>query len=68
MKKVSLSQVKPYAAAKHFNMTAMRFQGKEEPAFRNSGWDCPISCPEAERNGLMKIIPMRRSIWSWMVN
>ena len=30
MKKVSLSQVKPYAAAKHFNMTAMRLQGKEE--------------------------------------
>jgi len=30
MKKVSLSQVKPYAAARHFNMTAMRLQGKEE--------------------------------------
>lgn len=30
MKKVSLAQVKPYAAAKHFNMTAMRLQGKEE--------------------------------------
>jgi glyoxylate utilization-related uncharacterized protein len=30
MKKVSLSQVKPYAALKHFNMTAMRLQGKEE--------------------------------------
>ena len=30
MKKVSLSQVKPYAAPKHFNMTAMRLQGKEE--------------------------------------
>jgi mannose-6-phosphate isomerase-like protein (cupin superfamily) len=30
MKKVSLSQVKPYAAAGHFNMTAMRLQGKEE--------------------------------------
>lgn len=30
MKKISLSQVKPYAAAKHFNMTAMRLQGKEE--------------------------------------
>ena len=30
MKKVSLSQVKPYAAAKHFNMTALRLQGKEE--------------------------------------
>ena len=30
MKKVRLSDVKPYAAAKHFNMTAMRLQGKEE--------------------------------------
>jgi glyoxylate utilization-related uncharacterized protein len=30
MKKVSLSQVKPYAAPKHFNMTAMRLQGKDE--------------------------------------
>ena len=30
MKKISLSQVKPYAAAKHYNMTAMRLQGKEE--------------------------------------
>jgi mannose-6-phosphate isomerase-like protein (cupin superfamily) len=30
VKKVSLSQVKPYAAAKHYNMTAMRLQGKEE--------------------------------------
>jgi glyoxylate utilization-related uncharacterized protein len=30
MKKVSLSEVKPYAAAKHFSMTAMRLQGKEE--------------------------------------
>ena len=30
MKKISLSEVKPYAAAKHFNMTAMRIQGKEE--------------------------------------
>ena len=30
MKKVSLSEVKPYAAPGHFNMTAMRLQGKEE--------------------------------------
>jgi mannose-6-phosphate isomerase-like protein (cupin superfamily) len=30
MKKVSLAEVKPYAAAKHFGMTAMRLQGKEE--------------------------------------
>ena len=30
MKKVSLSEVKPYAAARHFNMSAMRLQGKEE--------------------------------------
>jgi mannose-6-phosphate isomerase-like protein (cupin superfamily) len=30
MKKVSLSEVKPYAAAKHFSMTALRLQGKEE--------------------------------------
>jgi mannose-6-phosphate isomerase-like protein (cupin superfamily) len=30
MKKVRLEEVKPYAAAKHFNMTAMRLQGKEE--------------------------------------
>lgn len=30
MKKVSLSQVKPYSADLHFNMSAMRLQGKEE--------------------------------------
>lgn len=30
MKKISLSQVKPYAAVKHFNMTALKIQGKEE--------------------------------------
>ena len=30
MKKVRLSDVKPYAAVGHFNMTAMRLQGKEE--------------------------------------
>jgi mannose-6-phosphate isomerase-like protein (cupin superfamily) len=30
MKKVTLSEVKPYVAAKHFNMTAIRLQGKEE--------------------------------------
>jgi glyoxylate utilization-related uncharacterized protein len=35
MKKVSLSQVKTYAAPKHFNMTAMRLQGKEETGIQN---------------------------------
>lgn len=30
MKKVTLDQVKPYEAAKHFNMTALRLHGKEE--------------------------------------
>lgn len=30
MKKVRLDQVKPYEAAGHFKMTAMRLQGKEE--------------------------------------
>jgi len=35
MKKVSLSDVKPYAAAKHFNMTALRIQGKEETGIQN---------------------------------
>jgi mannose-6-phosphate isomerase-like protein (cupin superfamily) len=30
MKKVSLSDVKPYDAAGHFKMTALRLQGKEE--------------------------------------
>ncbi|HSW58180.1 MAG TPA: cupin domain-containing protein [Dehalococcoidales bacterium] len=30
MKKVALSDVKPYTAAKHNNMTALRLQGKEE--------------------------------------
>lgn len=30
MKKFSLSGAKPYAAAKHFNVTAMRLQGKDE--------------------------------------
>ena len=35
MKKVSLSEVKPYAAAGHFNMTAMRLQGTEETGIKN---------------------------------
>ncbi len=30
MKKVELKDVKPYQAPKHFNMTALRLQGKEE--------------------------------------
>ena len=30
MKVVHLADCKPYAAAKHFNMTAMRLQGKDE--------------------------------------
>lgn len=30
MKKVQLSQVKPYEAAKHFKMTALKLHGKEE--------------------------------------
>lgn len=30
MKKVSLNDVKPYAAAKHFAMTALKLHGKEE--------------------------------------
>jgi mannose-6-phosphate isomerase-like protein (cupin superfamily) len=30
MKKVSLTEVKPYAAAGHYNMVAMRIQGKDE--------------------------------------
>src|SRR4030042_4987151 len=30
MKKVQLSEVKPYSAPKHVNMVAMRLQGKEE--------------------------------------
>lgn len=30
MKKIRLEQVKPYEAAKHFNMTALRLHGKEE--------------------------------------
>ena len=30
MKKVSLSQIKPYAAAKHFNCSTLRLQGKDE--------------------------------------
>src|SRR4030067_703685 len=30
MKKVQLSEVKPYAAPKHFNVSTMRLQGKEE--------------------------------------
>ena len=30
MKKIQLSDVKPYQAPGHFNMTALRLQGKEE--------------------------------------
>ena len=30
MKKMEVKDAKPYQAAKHFNMTAMRLQGKEE--------------------------------------
>jgi glyoxylate utilization-related uncharacterized protein len=35
MKKVSLSEVKPYAALKHYDMVAMRLQGKEETGIQN---------------------------------
>lgn len=35
MKKFSLADAKPYAAAKHFNMTAMRLQGKEETGIKS---------------------------------
>ena len=34
MKKVRLADVKPYAAPKHFNMAALRLQGKEETGTR----------------------------------
>jgi len=30
MEEVRLDEVKPYAAAKHFNMVALRLQGKEK--------------------------------------
>jgi len=30
LKKISLNQVKPYVASGHFNMTALRLQGREE--------------------------------------
>jgi quercetin dioxygenase-like cupin family protein len=30
MKKISLKEVSPYSAPKHFNMTALRLHGKEE--------------------------------------
>lgn len=30
MKKITLDKVKPYEAAKHFNMVALRLSGKEE--------------------------------------
>ncbi len=30
MKKISLSQVKPYSAPKHFNCSTLRLQGKDE--------------------------------------
>ena len=30
MKKITLEQVKPYEVPKHFNMVALRLQGKEE--------------------------------------
>jgi quercetin dioxygenase-like cupin family protein len=30
MKKMAFQDAKPYAAAKHFNMTALKLQGKEE--------------------------------------
>jgi len=35
MKKFSLAEAKPYMAAKHFNMTAMRLQGKEETGIKS---------------------------------
>jgi len=35
MKKIELKDVRPYAAPKHFNMTALRLHGKEESGAKN---------------------------------
>jgi glyoxylate utilization-related uncharacterized protein len=46
MKKVSLSQVKPYSADLHFNMTAMRLQGKEETGIQKFWMGLSYFLPE----------------------
>jgi len=45
MKKVSLADVKPYAAPGHFNMTAMRLQGKEETGITKFWVGCSYFLP-----------------------
>ena len=67
MKVVKLSQVKPYAAPKHFNMTAMRLQGKDETGIQKFWVGLSYFLPAAEQNGLMKILLMKRYIWFWTV-
>ena len=46
MKKVSLSQVKPYSADLHFNMSAMRLQGKEETGIQKFWMGLSYFLPE----------------------
>jgi glyoxylate utilization-related uncharacterized protein len=46
MKKISLSQVKPYPADLHFNMSAMRLQGKEETGIQKFWMGLSYFLPE----------------------
>ena len=46
MKKVSLSQVKPYSADLHFNMSAMLLQGKEETGIQKFWMGLSYFLPE----------------------
>jgi hypothetical protein len=44
MKKVSLSDCKPYSAPKHYDMKALRLQGKDETGIQKFWVACPTSC------------------------
>jgi len=60
MKKFSLAEAKPYAAAKHFNMTAMRLQGKDETGIQKFWVGMSYFLRAAGRSGLMKTIRMKK--------
>ena len=47
MVKRTVADLKPYDAAGHFKMVAMRIHGKEETGARSSGSAFPPSCPAA---------------------
>jgi hypothetical protein len=59
MKKIKLSDVKPYAAPKHFNVSTLRLQGKDETGIQKFWMGLSYFSPAVGPSGLMKI-PLRK--------